>query len=103
MRYPSINSGTLQEESKYCVARTWQAIQYRLVTEPQDKAIVLASVLGLDIEAIQSTADRVKDKQAAADQRMTKLLYIIKEEPTLGIPSRVIFLPSPKLLIKGYQ
>jgi hypothetical protein len=103
MRYPSINSGTLQEENKYRVARAWQAVQYHLVTEPQDEAIVLASVLGLDVEAIQLTADKERNNQAAADQRMARLLYMIDEEPTLGIPSGIIFLPSPKLPIKGYQ
>jgi hypothetical protein len=34
---------------------------------------------------------------------MAKLYNMLDEEPTLGVPSGVIFLPGPKLPVKGYE
>jgi hypothetical protein len=97
------SSGTHALGQENRVARVWQAVQWRSVSHPQDEAVVLASVLGLDVEVIQAIGEGEKNEDLVADMRMAKLLDLIEEDPTLGIPSGIIFLPGPKLPVPGYR
>ena len=88
----------LRNEPEYRVHRTWLAVQFRLVTVPQDEALIIASVLGLDVTKIQAIEVRQLDGTRQSDQqvaarRMVKLLDLIDQTPSLGVPSGIIFLP----------
>lgn len=77
----------------------WQAIQYRQVSRPEDETIVLANVLKLDVTEILKMEVNPKDLAVC---RMAKLIDMLNEEPTLGVPPGIIFLPSPGLNKEGY-
>ena len=88
----------LRNYPEYRVHRTWLAVQFRLVTVPEDEALIIANVLGLDVTQIQEIDGRRRDganesRQHVAAKRMIKLLDLIDQTPSLGIPSGIIFLP----------
>jgi hypothetical protein len=88
----------LRNYEEFRIHRTWLAVQFRLVTMPQDEALIIASVLGLDVTRIQKIDGRQKDgkrdpMEYVAARRMVKLLDLIDQTPSLGVPSGIIFLP----------
>ena len=96
-----------QPNEEYRVQRTWEAVQFRVVTDPIDETIILANVLRLDVTRLEQIGDISKkiaqeSHDAVADKRMKIFLDMLDEHPDLGIPSGIIFLPAPKLPIDGY-
>lgn len=84
------------------VQRAWEAVQFRLVTKPQDEAIIIANVLKLNVKELEDIGHLLEGNNLIATQRMVKLLQMLDQQPDLGIPSGIIFLPPPKLAIDGY-
>lgn len=91
----------LRNEKEFRVQRAWEGVQFRLVSQPEDETIVLASALGLDVTKIQSVGKINENPEVVAAKRMVKFLDLLDATPGLGIPSGIIFLPPPKLRIKG--
>lgn len=96
-----------QPQEKYRVQLAWEAVQFRLVTDPRDEAIILANVLKLDVTRLEQIGYTPKEiaqesHDVVADKRMRTFLDMLDEHPDLGIPSGIIFLPPPKLPIDGY-
>jgi hypothetical protein len=44
----------LRNEKEFSLQKTWQALQFRLVTQAEDEDVVISSVLELDVVQIQS-------------------------------------------------
>lgn len=91
-----------QPQEDYRVQRAWEAVQFRLVKEPQDEAIIIANVLKLDVKGLEEIGDPLENPSKIAAKRMVKLLKMLDQKPGLGIPSGIIFLPPPKLDVEGY-
>ncbi len=96
-----------QPNEKYRVQRTWEAVQFREVSDPMDETIILANVLKLDVTRLEQIGDTPEKSvqetpEAIADKRMKVFLDMLEENPDLGIPSGIIFLPLSKLPIDGY-
>ncbi|KAK3623929.1 hypothetical protein LTR56_021290 [Elasticomyces elasticus] len=81
----------------YRVAPAWEAVQFRSVTASTDETIVLAQVLGVDMNKLAAivNSDENKSKQNLAEKLMVALLEELDKTPGLGIPSGIIFLPGP--------
>ncbi|KAK5727399.1 hypothetical protein LTR15_003294 [Elasticomyces elasticus] len=81
----------------YRVARAWEAVKLRSVTASTDETIVLAQVLGVDMNKLAAivNSDENKSKQNLAEKLMVALLEELDKTPGLGIPSGIIFLPGP--------
>ncbi len=92
-----------QPEEDYRVQRAWEAVQFRLVTEPEDETIVLANVLKLNVKQLEEISDPLEEPDVVAAKRMVEFLDMLDKQPGLGIPSGIIFLPPPKLRVKGYR
>lgn len=45
--------GLRQDNEEYRVQRTWEAVQFRVVTDPRDETIILANVLKLDVTRLE--------------------------------------------------
>ncbi|KAG9233545.1 hypothetical protein BJ875DRAFT_463895 [Amylocarpus encephaloides] len=99
----SLAISRLRSGSDYRVQRTWEAVQYRLIKYHSDETIVLASVLGLDVNPIEDIGEPNDDKETIGHKRMVKFLDLLDKTPGLGIPSGIIFLPRPRLPIPGYR
>ncbi|CAO2652275.1 Nn.00g005580.m01.CDS01 [Neocucurbitaria sp. VM-36] len=79
---------------------------------PHDEALILASVLGLDVTKIQEIDGINKDgtrepMERVAAKRMIRLLDLMDQTRSLGIPSGIIFLPRSDFPpgmneVKGY-
>ncbi|KAF2837163.1 hypothetical protein M501DRAFT_995692 [Patellaria atrata CBS 101060] len=96
--YPfSKSTWALRRSNEFRVHRTWLAVQFREVLEPQDEALILGSVLGVDVVKIQKIGQRNEPPKQIAAKRMVKLLDLLDSTPGLGIPSGIIFLPTGKL------
>ena len=96
-----------QPDEKHRVQLAWEAVQFRVVTDPRDEAIILANVLKLDVTRLEQIGVTPKETTqeshgVVADNRMRIFLDMLDEHPDLGIPSGIIFLPPPKLPIDGY-
>ena len=96
-----------QPDEKYRVQLTWEAVQFRVVSDPRDEAVILANVLKLDVTRLERIGDTLEEStqeshDIVADNRMKTFLDMLDEHPDLGIPSGIIFLPPPKLPIDGY-
>ncbi|KAK5685429.1 hypothetical protein LTS10_003507 [Elasticomyces elasticus] len=67
------------------------------VTASTDETIVLAQVLGVDMNRLAAivNSDENKSKQNLAEKLMVALLEELDKTPGLGIPSGIIFLPGP--------
>ena len=91
-----------QSEEDYRAQRAWEAVQFRLVTEPEDETIVLANVLRLNVKELEEVSDPLEEPNVVAAKRMVKFLDMLDKQPGLGIPSGIIFLPPPKLRVEGY-
>ena len=96
-----------QPDEKHRVQLAWEAVQFRVVTDPRDEAIILANVLKLDVTRLEQVGATPKETTqeshgVVADNRMRIFLDMLDEHPDLGIPSGIIFLPPPKLPINGY-
>ena len=96
-----------QPDEKYRVQLVWEAVQFRVVTDPRDEAVILANVLKLDVNRLEQIGVTLREATqeshgAVADNRMRTFLDMLDEHPDLGIPSGIIFLPPPKLPIDGY-
>jgi hypothetical protein len=81
--------------------RAWAAVQFHLVDEPENEAIILASLLKLDVTKLERIGGVHESREIVAAKRMAKLLDLMDTTPGLGIPSGIIFLPSPKLMLEG--
>ena len=98
----------LRQPDEECrVQRTWEAVQFRSVTDPRDETIILANVLKLDVTRLEHIGDTPEEivqesHDAIADKRMGIFLDMLDEAPDLGIPSGIIFFPPPKLPVDGY-
>ncbi|CZR69110.1 uncharacterized protein PAC_19011 [Phialocephala subalpina] len=86
---------------EYRPQRLWTAVQFHLVDEPENQAIILASLMGLDVTELRRIGGPNEDMQIVAAKRMAKLLDLMDTTPGLGIPAGIIFLPHPKLMIEG--
>lgn len=91
-----------QAEEESPIQRTWRAVQFRKVSEPTDETIVLANVLKLDVKELEDIKTLQQDPEIVAAKMMAKFLDMLDTEERLGIPSRIIFLPPPKLELDGY-
>ena len=91
-----------QPKEDYRVQRAWEAVQFRLVTAPEDETVVLANVLKLNVTELEEIGDLLEEPDVVASKRMVKFLHMLDGQPGLGIPSGIIFLPPPKLRVEGY-
>lgn len=89
-------------DDEYPVQRAWEAVQFRSNHEPRDETIILANILGLDVNEILKVDEVNVDPEMVSCLRMVKFLDLLDETPRLGIPAGIIFLPLPKLPIPGY-
>jgi hypothetical protein len=89
----------LRTETEFRVQRAWESVQFRLLSHIEDEAIVLAIVFGLDVGKLWTIGKEGEEAKIVAAKRMVKLLDMIDSTPGLGIPSGIIFLPTPKLRI----
>lgn len=92
-----------QPQEAYRVQRAWEAVQFRLVTEREDETLVLANALRLDVKELEEIGEPFESPEKIAEKRMVKFLDMLDKEPSLGIPSGIIFLPPPKLQMEGYS
>lgn len=79
------------------VARAWEAVQFRGVTESEDETLVLASVLKLDAKELEKIGNHSDPRERVQRLRMVKFLNMLDQSRDLGIPSGIIFLPPPSL------
>ena len=100
--FSSAVSALRQPQEDYRVQRAWEAVQFRLLKEPKDETIVIANVLKLDVKMLEEIGDPLEESELEAQKRMIKLLEMLDQQPGLGIPSGIIFLPPPKLRVEGY-
>ncbi|KAM0801661.1 hypothetical protein BDR22DRAFT_820377 [Usnea florida] len=91
-----------QPQEDHQVQRAWEAMQFRLLKEPKDEAIIIANMLKLNVKELEDLENLLERSGDIAAKRMAKLLEMLDQEPNLGIPSGIIFLPPPKLALKGY-
>lgn len=89
-------------QEEYRVQRAWEAIQFRLVTDHKDEAVIIANVLKLNVKELEDIGEPLEESEEVAAKRMVKLLNMLDQHPGLGIPSGIIFLPPPKLEVEGY-
>ncbi|KAF8855333.1 hypothetical protein BDZ45DRAFT_793608 [Acephala macrosclerotiorum] len=85
------------------VQRAWQAVQFRLVTYPEDETLILASILGLDVTEIHKIGRNGYSGEGFAAQRMVRFLSMLDSTPGLGIPAGIIFMQTPRLSIEGVK
>jgi hypothetical protein len=89
---PAVRS--LQERSPdNAVAHLWQAVQWRTSQKVEDETVCLAALLGMDPEQLLNPSENL-------DQKMCHFISMLDEN--IGIPSGMIFLPGPKLDVKGF-
>ena len=91
-----------QTNELYRVQRLWEAVQFRLVSQPEDQTIVFANILKLNVRELEKIGNLHEDPNETAAKRMVKFLDMLDKEPGLGVPSGIIFLPPPKLDRPGY-
>ena len=92
-----------QPQEDYRVQRAWKAIQFRLVTDPQDEFVTIANVLKLNVKELEDVGHPLEPSNSIAATRMVKLLNMLDLQPGSGVPSGIIFLPPLKLEVKGYE
>lgn len=91
-----------QSNEDYRVQRLWEAVQFHLVTEPEQETIVLANILKLKVDKLEKVGHRHDDTSVIKIERMAKFLDMLDEQPGLGIPSGIIFVSASKLQKNGY-
>ena len=91
----------LRKYPDYRVARAWAAVQFLTVTQPADETMVLANILDLDVTQLMNINGDNDDVIGA--RRMVKFLDMLDKARGLGIPSGIIFVPGPKLLMEGVE
>jgi hypothetical protein len=79
------------------VANLWRLSQWRIASHATDEAIVLATLLGLDLTPLLA----IKPSPENLGELMTTFLFHLDRE--IGIPSGMIFLPGKKLQKEGYR
>lgn len=94
---PARNPQTKPKQSP--ILRAWLAVQFRDVEMIQDEPVVLASLLGLNVEKITRIGHPNDNHKVVAARRMAKLLDDIDTTTGLGIPAGIIFLPPPYLIM----
>ncbi|KAH8899864.1 hypothetical protein GQ53DRAFT_203284 [Thozetella sp. PMI_491] len=80
------------------VAHIWQSMQWREAGRPEDEVLCLARLLDIDpLPLLRMEADHGGD---IGQRRMVEFLDLLDQYT--GIPPGMIFLPGPKLPVKGF-
>jgi len=80
------------------IGHLWLSMQWRRTTRPQDETLCLARLLDLDpLPILNCPADT---ESVLKNSRMAAFLASLDEH--IGIPSAMIFLPGPKLPMRGF-
>jgi hypothetical protein len=79
------------------VAHIWQSMQWRQASRVEDETLCLARLL--DIDPLPLLRIEAANTTELAEKRMVEFLDLLDQH--LGIPPGMIFLPGPKLQVKG--
>jgi hypothetical protein len=91
---PKKRNGAAKHEQ---VAHIWQAMQWRQASRVEDETLCLARLL--DIDPLPLLRIEAANNAEIAEKRMLEFLDLLDQH--LGIPPGMIFLPGPKLQIRG--
>jgi len=81
------------------LAHLWQAMQWREASRPEDETLCLARLLDIDTLPLLKITGSNGAKNMT-EQRMAEFLSLLDQY--IGIASGMIFLPGPKLSIRGF-
>lgn len=87
-------SGAAEHEQ---VAHIWQSMQWREASRIEDETLCLARLL--DIDPLPLLRVEAASNAEIAEKRMVEFLDLLDQH--LGIPPGMIFLPGPKLQVRG--
>ena len=87
-------SGTAEHEQ---IAHIWQSMQWREASRIEDETLCLARLLNIDPLPLLRVEGA--NKAEIAEKRMVEFLDLLDRH--IGIPPGMIFLPSPKLQVRG--
>jgi hypothetical protein len=91
---PKKRNGAAEHEQ---VAHIWQSMQWRQAARVEDETLCLARLL--DIDPLPLLRVEAASKAKIAEIRMVEFLDLLDQH--FGIPPGMIFLPGPKLQIRG--
>jgi len=79
------------------IGHLWLSLQWRRTARPQDETLCLARLLDLDPLPILAREGEGEDLK---HRRMAELLVLMDQ--SVGIPPGMVFLPGPKLPLRGF-
>jgi hypothetical protein len=79
-------------------AHVWQAMQWRETSRDEDETLCLARLLDIDPLSILNITDCAG--QSTDVLRMVEFYSLLDQH--IGMPSGVVFLPGPRLQVKGF-
>jgi hypothetical protein len=92
---PKKKTGASEHEK---VAHIWQSMQWREASRVEDETLCLARLLDIDpLPLLQIESNTAK----TAEHRMIEFLDLLDQH--VGIPPGMIFLPGPKLRVRGFS
>jgi hypothetical protein len=81
------------------IAHVWQAMQWRETTRTEDETLCLARLLDIDPLSLLGIVE--SQGESVDVRRMVEFLSLLDQKT--GMPPGMIFLPGPKLNIKGFR
>jgi len=102
LRYETDEDGvarkTTAKPDRESIGHLWLSMQWRQTSRPDDETLCLARLLDLDPLPILRASAPATHK--LAEQRMVEFLDLMDQ--SVGIPPGMIFLPGPKLPVRGF-
>jgi hypothetical protein len=110
--YHGLMRSTTHEEKnrKDLVAPVWKATQWRKTSHPKDETLAIATLLNIDPKLLLQVSDDFEKRpgdEAGSSQDVgglqQRMQFLLSELGDLdAIPPGMIFLPGPRLLLKGF-
>ena len=84
------------------VAAIWKAFQWRTTTHPRHETLALATLFDVRKDSFVKSTTGSEHDSSELERRMKNFLDLLSERSPCPVPSGMIFLPGPRLRIKGY-
>lgn len=88
------------------VASVWKVVQWRTTSHAEHETLALATLLQVDTDLVTERRNITMDQAGTSDDdlqwRMRALLSALGTVKPSAIPSGMIFLPGPRLTVRGF-